>query len=327
MSAQLLHECRQSFGRAPRVFPPGEQSYLTLKPPAWCRLRMDPLMRFYNSQQQIREQGHVVWGHLVQANQLLFEPGSDDCPASAIYSLDPWFDDHLDELADIASRLFDLKGRQSTDPLAAQIARYLTAETERQVSLPVPRHWTQGREVFIGDVMVHRKHLPTGYLAQSFFPVAVLPHHGMMIVPSRYWGESLLAAWQARSPTDAVQLDTGYERQPSSSSWLAKVLIGVVGAMLLVSLLCAGLVGGLVFAFRAQQRPAIPAQRAPVARPPAWNPPAARQIPPPRHGQPPDFERMQAEHRRLQEEMQQRMEEQRRRSQELMEEHRRRLNQ
>src|SRR5687768_5921828 len=251
--SQELEQCRQRFGSAPRTFPASERSYLTLQPPGWCRLWRDPLMQFYNSQEQIRQHGQIVWGHLVQANNLLYEPGSDDCPASAIFSLDPWFDDHLDELEAIAHRLLALKETSPNDPLAAPIARYLTAETERQVSLPVPRHRTGGREVYIGDIMVHRKHLPNGYLSVSFFPVVVLPGHGMMMVPSRFWGDALATAWSAESvnpvPDDAYPV----YQAPGNSSWLGKVLIAVAGAAFLLILLCGGLVGGLVFAFRAQQ--------------------------------------------------------------------------
>jgi hypothetical protein len=267
MSAQLLEECRRRFGPPPRSFPSGQQHYLTIRPPAWCRLRMDPLMRLYKNQDRIRQQGRVVWGHLVQANQLLFQPGSDDCPASVIYSFDPWFDDHLDQLRDIAERLFELKDKQSTDPLAAQIGSYLAAETQRQFNLPVPRHWTEGRQVFIGDIMVPRKHLPAGYLVQSFFPLVIDadPSHGMLIVPAQYWDETLLTLWNGGSPQSQPIEYVPSATSHQGMSLSAKVLLGVLGGMLVMSFLCAGLVGGMLTFFGGNRQANRP-----------WNGPAGR---------------------------------------------------
>src|SRR6185503_6162156 len=60
---------------------------LRLKRPRWNRSdgRFEAIFRH---QDMLLEHGHVVWGHVIQANALLFEPGPDDSPAAIIYSLD-----------------------------------------------------------------------------------------------------------------------------------------------------------------------------------------------------------------------------------------------
>ena len=326
----VLQECRQKFGPAPRSFSYREKRYLKLKPPAWCWTRMDPLMQFYKNQDLIREQGQVVWGHIVQANQLLFQPGSDDCPAAVVYSSDPWFDGHVDVLEEIATQLFELKGTRPADPQLAQIARYLTAETERQTRLSVPRQWAGGREVYLGDIMVHRKHLPAGYLAQSYFPVIVHTSEprNLMVLPSLYWGDMLLAAWQEAVMQDiGAAVSDGVELlQPSTGAILGKVFIGMVGVVLLFGLFCAGLVGGLL-AFRGENRkPANQPWNPPAAQQPAWQPPDFQQpaFQPGPRGMPPEIQRMREESRRRHEQF---MEESRQRHEEMIQRQRRMFDQ
>ena len=53
--------------------------YLKINKPSWCT-NQDPLSDLFANQQQLLEQGNIVWGQIVQANNLLFSSGTDDCP-------------------------------------------------------------------------------------------------------------------------------------------------------------------------------------------------------------------------------------------------------
>ena len=190
----LIAECRERFGPVPRTFSRKDTAYLKIVPPKWCVQNEDPLLYLYTNQGKVREYGEIVWGHRVQANRLLYGPGSENCPADAVYSFDPYFESHVDELAEIAQKLFALKGTRPAERDAARIAQHLTAETSRCRQLPVPRNISGGREVFMTNLMVHREHLPQGYLSQSCFPLIVHRDNptAALILPARYWPEELL---------------------------------------------------------------------------------------------------------------------------------------
>jgi hypothetical protein len=61
----------------------------------------------------------------------------------------------------------------------------------------VPHAMTQGRPVYMSALYTHRKHLPLGYLQRSLFPVLIDLHEtkATMMVPLRFWGQTLLAFW------------------------------------------------------------------------------------------------------------------------------------
>jgi hypothetical protein len=130
-----------------------------------------------------------VWAHVVQANSQLFKIGEMDLSAGFVFSLEPYFDVEWKALADLAARLFALKGAVNPDPADADIARIITSESEMVFNLPVPRQRTAGREVFFTTAMVHRNHLPDGILGATLAPFLVAPDRtrASMILPQRYW--------------------------------------------------------------------------------------------------------------------------------------------
>jgi len=157
----------------------------------------DAIWRIYLQQGVLLTKGRIVWGTLIQANKQLFHPGMHDCPAMALYSLDPYFDTHPDELMALAHRLFSLKGTRPADRDELHFARVVTDEMDRSMHLPVPLSLTDGRECFASVIMVYRRHLPGRYLSQGLFPLLVRPEMTKvsMIVPSKYWSSDLLRAW------------------------------------------------------------------------------------------------------------------------------------
>ena len=50
--------------------------------------------------------------------------------------------------------------------------------------------------------MVHRKHLPRGYLRANWFPLVVAPKEtpASVILPGRYWDAELVRRWKPPKP-------------------------------------------------------------------------------------------------------------------------------
>lgn len=194
----MLAEARQNFRAAPRIFNANEMNELRIRPPVWMQEdRKDKLWEQYRNMKGIFENGHVVWGRLIQANAILFEEGADDAPAAWLYSSDPYFEEEVDGLAVIATGLFDTKGEQTGDPAVQRFADMLHDERERQLRLPIPVSMTGGLPVTYTCGVVVRSHLPVPFLADSLFPLIIAPNisEATWILPSRYWPEHMLNVW------------------------------------------------------------------------------------------------------------------------------------
>ena len=166
----------------------------------WRCKEENGLQLIYKHHRMIRDFGQVVWGCIVQANNELFDRRQhDDCPAVAIYSLDPYFDGRLSELREIASCIFELKGENYEDNELRLFSRVLSNERTTLMKQPVPKYLTGGRDVFYSTIMVHRKQLPVPFLDEVFFPLLVAPEYttATMILPKEYWGNRTLWMWGA----------------------------------------------------------------------------------------------------------------------------------
>ncbi|MFI0967492.1 hypothetical protein ACH4S8_39825 [Streptomyces sp. NPDC021080] len=156
----------------------------------------DPLLEILERQDLLLEQGVVVWASLVQANNLLFEPGRTDHPAVVLYCADREFDDRPEHLRYVARRLFSVKGKLLPDPLLQPFANMLCRELSREMRMPVPQSLTGSTAVYCTNVMVARRHLPTGTLNHALFPLLIHPTcDETMILPSRFWPDDLRNAW------------------------------------------------------------------------------------------------------------------------------------
>jgi hypothetical protein len=194
----MLLECQRNVGRLPRKLSRVDRAYFAIKPSWMCWLGLDELSIQYRDQTLLRDRGTVVWGYLVQANSLLFDPhGRENHPADVVYSPDPHFADKPYLLGEYANGLYRLKGTEPSDPKIREIAAMITNELSRPLQMMVPHAMTQGRPVYMSALYIHRKHLPLGYLQRSLFPVLIDLHEtkATMMVPSRFWGQTLLAFW------------------------------------------------------------------------------------------------------------------------------------
>lgn len=147
----------------------------------------------YAHQAVLYEQGTVVWGHTLQANDALFRRGSGDRPAAFLYSADPAIDAQPQVLAGAARALLAGKGT-STEPDLAEISRKLADEYERDWKLPVPTRLSGGLPCHYATGLVFRRHLPDAYLAHGLFPMLICPERSPVafILPSRWWSRDFI---------------------------------------------------------------------------------------------------------------------------------------
>jgi hypothetical protein len=199
---ELIDECRENFGPPPRDLTPREardfklQASLSMR---WYFFRTgDKLKLILDDQALLRDQGRVVWGALVQANNVLFDPDNRmTLPANAIYSTERYFDDRVDELRRLGRELFDLKGTRPRDPELTRFANIVTSETRRVMKKQIPPEYCDDRKVYFTTLLIQPSHLPDGYLAEGFFPLVICPGEtpATMILPAHYWPKGLRRIW------------------------------------------------------------------------------------------------------------------------------------
>jgi hypothetical protein len=188
----VLEAVRDSLGPPPRAFGIWERlTYLNVKTPTWLT-RRDALHEQIEKRELLLAEGRVAWAALVQANDHLFRPGPRDHPCMLIYSIDPRVDGRVGWLTDVAHNLFGLKGASPHDRAERRFAEVITDELDRAMGLMVPKTYSQGLPLVSTSAMVFRKHLPGGFLRQSYFPILTHPStNAVWIVPSRYWPDEL----------------------------------------------------------------------------------------------------------------------------------------
>ncbi len=158
----------------------------------------DKLRTILRDQDILRDHGRVVWGFLVQANQLLFDPRNRlVLPANVIYSPEAYFDDQAPELQAVAQGLFQLKGTAPNDDELERFAAAVTDELARTMRLALPRSLCSGQEAYFTTCLIQPSHLPGGRLASGYFPLVICPEktEAVMILPVRYWPEELRDGW------------------------------------------------------------------------------------------------------------------------------------
>jgi hypothetical protein len=153
----------------------------------------------------------VVWGALIHANFRLYRRGVMDGAAACLYSLDPHFEEHPEELKLIAYQLGAIKGTEPEDPEVNRLAAILTDEMIVEMKIRVPELLAGDREVFYTTLNVTRGHIPSGRMLCGAFPLIVCPAktEATMILPKHYWDPLLVKCWKARC-VNAVERVLGY---------------------------------------------------------------------------------------------------------------------
>jgi hypothetical protein len=195
----IIRSCREVFGAAPRECRPDDRIALDPELEQAFVESNDGLLKILQDQDALLTRGRVVWGQLVQANQILFDPKNRmTCPANAIYSTDPFFDGRLALLSSMARGLFAQKGSTRANRELQVFVDAVTNEMARVLRREMPHTYTGGRPVYFATCFIQPAHLPYGYLNRPSFPVVVNPEEtpAMMLLPSRFWPPELVSHWR-----------------------------------------------------------------------------------------------------------------------------------
>lgn len=122
----------------------------------------------------------------MQANNLLFAPGPDDCPADVLYDTSGKLP--FTALREPAMRLFGLRRGTPANAEEKAYADHLNNELTRAAGTAVPTSISE-HPLKVSTVLIHRKHLPDGKLSMPYFPVVLNDKHpgAIMVLPSRWW--------------------------------------------------------------------------------------------------------------------------------------------
>ncbi len=195
----VIQDCNAYFGAAPRSFSLMERfRYLKIFGPTVRRVPNDKLNLLLDNAYSLFKEGTIVWGHIVQANYLLYDRNNtSNCPADIVYSPTAARGGNPAKLGHIARELYTLKGTKPANRKTDLIAEYLTDETSRPMGIPVPTEIASAEGYLMTTTFIVRKHLPGRTLFQSAFPIVVHPQktHLALPLPERYWPRSLVQQW------------------------------------------------------------------------------------------------------------------------------------
>jgi hypothetical protein len=160
-------------------------------------IQKDQINLFFQKKNDLLKRGHIVWGQVVQANQLLFYPGMDNAPADVLFCPNPHSQNNPEALASIADRLYEIKGSQPDDPELAKLAAAITDESGRHFGLSIPQSLSPDFPTETSVIYIVRKHLPNGYLTQKVLPLLIYPEQPriVMVLPCRYWPVEMEDWW------------------------------------------------------------------------------------------------------------------------------------
>jgi hypothetical protein len=194
-----IDECAARFGIAPRAFSFWDRNvYLRVpKPSLLSEHPADELHTIFQGAPRLFTNGVVVWGHIIQANHLMFQDGNDDCPGELVYSLEDRQSVDPEYLQTVSTKLGALKGSKPESPGLAEIADYLTKEYVRVFGLLAPPEVSPRFRCRISTTFFVRKHLPRRRICGPLLPVVVHPKEPYiaMPLPQKYWPKELVDWW------------------------------------------------------------------------------------------------------------------------------------
>jgi hypothetical protein len=199
---EFIQACRDRLGNAPRTLSGADLKACALSLTDEVKLlfaeKKDPLMKILADQALLQEGGEVVWGHLVQANSILFDASNPHTlPANVVYSMDHYFDGRVMHLGQIAKGLFAQKGTTPADRELREFVRVITDEKERILRRELPIGYCGGQSVFFTTCFIQPGHLPRNCLTSSSFPLLVnfKETEAVMLLPSHFWPYALVRQW------------------------------------------------------------------------------------------------------------------------------------
>lgn len=199
---EVIQQCTENLGPAPRRLPWFfNRGLWNPKRPEWLYAKpRDGLHKLFDTFPSLFRNGIVTWGHTIQVNSLMFEPGTNDSPGEMLYTLDDISGIDLYEMHQLARNLFSLKNTTPEDQNLSTIADYLTDELIRVFGLSVPSHLSNSYHFQISTVLFFREHLPPPkrFLQQELMPILVNPEPPFIatVLPSKFWPESFVEWWK-----------------------------------------------------------------------------------------------------------------------------------
>jgi len=191
----LFAVTRDLLGPAPRTFPRETRRDIAFARPPWLEAN-DPLSDAVRKFDRLLSEGSLTWGCVVQANNILWQPGHQAAPAVIVHGLDPDIDPLPSILEIVAQRVASIREQQPVDPGWSQIARVISNDLSRETRVPLPRSLAMGLSLGLSTVLVVPDHLPKPRLAAPILPVLLHPSLTPVIVlPALLWGDDLEQAW------------------------------------------------------------------------------------------------------------------------------------
>lgn len=145
--------------------------------------------------------GVPVTGYLVQANEALFQPGTEtSLPALVLFSFQPEVDGDVGYMSSLARRVYRLKNTQFPDADSSYVASLTTNEQAvpyRRRALPLS--FTDGSTIYCADLWIQRSDLRGGCLTASQLPC--------LAEPGESGGIELVPAFLLPSPAPLTRLD------------------------------------------------------------------------------------------------------------------------
>ncbi len=195
----ILKQVEAALGAAPRSF--GLMDRLTWYKqdlPYWD-WKNDDIHPSVDYWKRVFAHGRLTWGHLVQANNLMYEKSDVNYPGEVLiwHDRSQPFDFHMCTYA--ARTLYALKGTSSelTDEEERVFAQNLEGEMHRSYGVPVPARIAQGVDLRTSTIFFQRRHIPNKVITAPLFPLLYLEEGPMVpvMVPHKFWPKEFLAVW------------------------------------------------------------------------------------------------------------------------------------
>lgn len=245
----LLQQCRAKFGPATRRIQNKRLARrLHIPLPEWIDQDED-LQLFFREYGKVLNEGYVTWGHTVQANGLLYQPGEENCPGEVLYCKDAEANIPPEKLQKLASSLYQLKGTNPDHQGLRPIAEHLTNEHTRVFGLNVPVR--SNHSFALSTVFFDRSYLPERMLTASLYPVVVSTSGSGVVVPLpfEFWPEALLLWYRGvpESDIDNACLRVNYRKWISTVlTWDATIALLICLVPFILRFLMANKITGMV---------------------------------------------------------------------------------
>lgn len=195
-----LSQIRSNLGAAPRPLGWFKPSPFAFPEPPWMASAKDsdePMKEVIRGQRSLWKHGVVVWGHVVRANSRLYVSGTDDCPATLIFSASAPDEEAIQVLPGLVKKLHHLRECVFPEPGWTQRETEWWEDLHNDMSyhrgFKLPDEWQTGAQDYKGSsLLIHRTHLPENRIASRLLPILVDPVACIaQIVPMNHWPEGL----------------------------------------------------------------------------------------------------------------------------------------